>query len=267
MSSNSKVDRYQSVENSFKETFKHQYKYIDISNMSKNEIKDYLYDECPDVVYTIGAKAYQYANTFIPEKTILFSSIVNYKRFYSKGNKSGVSNELHSGMQLTLINTIFDKQKKLGIFYSKFTKDIFEDYKQQAKKLGMDIRGFELSNEIIDQNFFQECDAVILIADPMLIKSEKRIKYIFDTMKNLKKPVFAYNDLFIKYGASMVISADNPTIGRQIASMIEIYQQKNILKDVQFPMGTNIVLNKKLLDELDINYNKSALSVVNKIIE
>jgi ABC-type uncharacterized transport system substrate-binding protein len=268
LNSNSNIEKYKIVEDTFRNNFKNEYRYKDASKMSVNEVKNYLYDEYPDIVYAIGAKAYQYANNFIPEKTIFFSSIVNYKRLIKNSKQFGVSNELHAGMELTLLGSIFNNRKKIGIFYSEYTKDIFDNYKKQANQMGLDIGGYNISKkDNISKNFLETCDAILLIADPILLKNEQNVISIFEDMAKLKKPVVAYHELFIKYGASLVISTDHQTIGRQVASMVNMFINSNEFEKVQLPMGTNVILNKKQLDKLEIKYNNYALSVVNKIIE
>lgn len=268
VNSNGGIEKYKSVENSFKESFEKDFNTIDLSKMSRGEIKEYLYDEYPDIVYTIGAKAYQYVNNIIPEKTIFFSSIVNYKRLKVQKNRYGVSNELHSGMELTLIKSLFSNYKKLGIVYSKYTNNLFESYKSLAKQMDIEIVGQKISkSESVDRDLLKECDGFVVISDPVLLKNKDEVESIFEIMKDLKKPIFAYHELFVKYGASLIVSVDNPTIGRQVASMINIHLDKKEFDPIQLPMGTNVVFNKKHVDNMGLQYNKFALSVINKVIE
>lgn len=268
INSNSSIDKYRSVENAFLMSFEKPYAVLDISEMSKNEIKKYLYDEYPDVIYVIGTKAYRYTNMFVPEKIIFFSSIINYKRLKLKDNRYGISNELHSGMNLTLIKSLFNRTKKLSIVYSDYTQDLYESFKENASLMKIEIIGQKISkNETIDKDILKQTDGFILIADPLLLKNEKTVISLFADMKELKKPIFAYHKLFINLGASLVISAHNPTIGRQIASMIEEFENKQEFTPIQIPMGTKVIFNKKIVDKLDIKYNKKALSVVDEVFE
>lgn len=269
LNSNADIEKYSSVQKAFKESYNGDFKSLDLSKVSKKQIKEYLYDEYPDIVYAIGTKAYSYANMFIPEKTIFFSSIVNYKRLNIAHNRYGVSNELHSGMNLTIIKSLFGNIDSLSIIYSDYTKELFENFKQNALSMGIKITGRKISklDDAIDMSLLKHSDGLIMIADPVLLKDEKRVIEIFDYMNRLKKPVFGYHDLFIKYGASLVISAHDPTIGRQVASMVKDFESKKDFAKVQMPMGTNVIFNKKRADSLGLKYNKNALSVVNKVIE
>ena len=268
INSNTNIEKYKSVENSFKKSFNKPFETIDISKMSKEEIKEYLYDEYPDVVYSIGVKAYQYTNLYIPEKTIFFSSIINYKRLNLQNNRFGVSNELHAGMNLTIIKSLFFDIKKLNIIYSKYTQDLYESFKENAKKLGVEIIGEKLFNSSsLNVDKLNISDGLILLPDPILLKDENRVYELFRKIKQLKKPIFAYDKLFLDYGATLAISAHNPTIGNQIALMIGSHLKNSDFNNIQIPAGTEVIFNKKVADKLELKYNEFAISVVDKVIE
>lgn len=268
LNSNTNIEKYKSVQEEFIKNTKKPYEVLDISKLSPKEIKEYLYDEYPDIVYTIGLKAYRYANAYIPEKTIFFSSIINHNRLGISENRYGVSNEPHSGMHLTLIKSLFHETQTLSIIYSDYTKDLFENFKRSAANIGVKIIGEKITNDsFIEMQNMKRSDGLILIADPLLLKDEQRVMKLFENMKKIKKPIFAYHDLYIKFGASLVVSADNPTTGRQIAHMMHLFNDKQEFIKVQIPMGTNVIFNKKMVESLGINYNIDALSVVNKVIQ
>ena len=268
LNSNANIEKYKSVQEEFIKNTKVPYEVLDIAKLSQKEIKEYIYDEYPDIVYTIGLKAYRYVNAYIPEKTIFFSSIINHNRLGISENRYGVSNELHSGMHLTLIKSLFHETQTLSLIYSDYTKDLFENFKSNASKIGIKIIGEKITNDgSIEIENMQQTDGLILIADPLLLKDEQRVMKLFEHMEKIKKPIFAYHDLYIKFGASLVISADNPTIGRQIAHMMQLFNDKKEFIKIQIPMGTNVIFNKKMVESLGIKYDLDALSVVNKVIQ
>ena len=78
VNSNSDVKKYTETVEEFSKTFNKPFKTLDISHKNSKEIKKHLYDEYPDIVYAVGAKAYHYTNEYIPEKEIYFSSIVDW---------------------------------------------------------------------------------------------------------------------------------------------------------------------------------------------
>jgi len=271
MNSSDNVEKYNQAATAFKENFHQPIKMINISDMNTKEIKKYLYDEYPDIIYTIGSKSYQYANRYLPEKTIFFSSIVNWKRLPLSKNQYGISNEVYSGMQLTLIKSIFPKISSIGVIYSKYTKNIVDSLKMNAQKLGIKIVAQEVNKESVKKKDFQpllkETQALILISDPVLLSEQEVVKDIFKESAKLNKAIFAYHQLFINYGALLTISVDNPTIGRQMATTITDYLQKQKISKVQYPIGTKVIFNKRVADKLGISYNENISFLANEIVE
>jgi len=271
INSNVNIQKYKQAQDGFSESFKKPFKILDISKMKNSEIKEYLYDEYPDIVYVIGAKAYQYANKYIPEKKIYFSSIMNWKRLFSDADQYGVSHELHYGMQFTLIKSIFNDIKTVGVIYSKYTEDMIDDITDNAEKLGIKIvlkkvRSSSIKNESFD-DILEQTQAMLIIPDPVLLSDDEVVKNLFRLSKDYKKPVFAYHELFVEYGAALITSVDNPTIGRQIASMMTAGMKNEKIQQIQYPAGTKVLFNKKIVQELKMKFNENISSIVTEVIE
>lgn len=271
INSNSDVKKYTEAVDEFSKNFNQPFKILDISHMKSREIKKYLYDEYPDSVYAVGAKAYQYANEYIPEKEIYFSSIADWKKLTMEGKRYGISNELHSGMQLTIVKSIFNNIKTIGVIHSKYTQNIINDLSQDAELLGIKIIPIKIDedsvNTIQSEDTVQHSDAMLVIADPVFLNNEKAVENLFRLSKEHKKPVIAYHELFIKYGATLIISADNPTIGRQMASMIESKLNEEPIENIQYPAGTNIILNKREAALIDVEFTPDISSIATEVIE
>ncbi|RLA69789.1 MAG: ABC transporter substrate-binding protein [Epsilonproteobacteria bacterium] len=268
MNSNAKIDRYKSMEKAFSQDIKSDFKRIDIGNMAKDEIREYLYDIYPDRVYAIGNKAFQYASKYIPEKKIFFSSIVNYKRLKMGKKCFGVSNELHTGMKLTLIKSLLSHTKTISMIYSRYTKNVYESFKEEAKHVGIKVIGQKIDkDDTFDMQKLQSADAFVMIADPILLKDEKKVKELYSTLKKRKKAIVAYHPLYIKYGAVLILSVDTPTVGRQVASMIKSDMSGNTFVNIQTPIGSKVIFNEGLAKRIKLYYNKSALGIVNKVIK
>lgn len=271
INSNAKIEKYQEAVDGFSQSINRPFKTIDISQMKSSEIKEYLYNEYPDIVYAIGAKAYQYANQYIPEKKIYFSSIMNWKRLHMSGDRYGISHELHSEMHLILIKYIFRDIKSIGIVYSEYTEDVMFDFTQNAKKLGIEIVSYKVNrNSIANEDFdelIKNTESMIILPDPILLSDEKIVKKLFKLSKEHKKPIFAYHELFIEYGASLITSVDNSTIGRQVATMINSDPKIQEIKKIQYPAGTKVIFNKKVVLELGIKYNDNITSIAAEVIE
>ena len=80
-------------------------------------------------------------------------------------------------------------------------------------------------------------------------------------------PVFTYHDIFAEYGALLIVSVDDATIGRQSARLSnEVLSGGKMEEKIQYPAGSHIILNLKKVKEFDLSYNEEALGIVNQII-
>ncbi len=269
INSNDKLEKYSDSYLAFKDDFEGNFSTIVVSDMKSREIKEYLYDEYPDIIYTIGSQAYQYAHLYTPEKEIYFSSIVNWKRLPTTPKTFGVSHELHSEMQLTLIKTLFPEIKKIGVVYSRYTEDLINEFQERGKNLGIEIvahRVFEGTSDISEfHSFMDNIEALTVIPEPTLFRKESLLKEVLTLAKKRELAIFSYHKLFLDYGAVLIISADNQTTGRQISAMISSRDRDG--EKVQYPAGTNLIFNKRVADNIGLEYNPVLLYMFNEIVE
>lgn len=274
INSNAAVSKYAIVQNEFINNVNGQVLKVDLAGreMDEDELaKVVAYD--PDLVFCIGAKAYSFAYKTFRHKYLVFSSIINWLRIPRTDKTYGVSNELHTRMQIFMFRSIFPKVKKIGIIYSKrFSRQWFNNARTHARDMGLEIIGKSVSRKgrTISslRRLLPDVDALWLISDPLVMPEKKYLYKILDRCDREKVPVFSYHDAFAEVGASLIVSADVPTIGRQAAGItMEILSGGKIDDPVQFPAGSHITLNLKKVESYGIEYNHSALSSVNNIIK
>lgn len=270
VNSNASVEKYKLVQDIFKKTVSVPVTDINLESMSGDNISGLPE---PTLIYCIGAKAYGFAAQNFSGKDIIFSSMLNYKRMNLTPRTYGVSYELHPRMSLYIVRSIFPTVKKIGMLYSKqFTRQWFENAGEQAKELGMEITGRAVSDskdtESLLKQLIAETDAIWLISDPVVMPEEKYLTMVLKTCDAYKKPVLSYNEMFAELGAALVVSVDDPTIGRQAAGIAsEILSGAKIEDKVQYPAGSQIILNLKKIKEYKIEYNSNALGTVNTVIQ
>jgi putative ABC transport system substrate-binding protein len=239
-----------------------------------SDVEDLLYDEDPDLIYCIGSKAYFIANRYASKKDIVFSSIINWLRLPMTQKTYGVSNELYTGMQIMLFRYIFPNVKRIGVLYSKqYNSQWFKETGDKAGEMGVKIIGQAVFNRDKDtisilKELLDDIDFFWLISDPVIMSDKKVLLKILKECDAKKVPVFAYHDVFAKYGAVLIVSVDNQTIGRQAAGIAtEVLSRDKMEEKVQFPAGSHIILNLKKIKEYDLEYKEEALGSVNYIIE
>jgi putative ABC transport system substrate-binding protein len=275
VNSDARVEKYKIAQEEFKRTFARPVFEVNLNEKRWDitAVEEALYDESPNLVYCIGSKAYLVANKFAAEKPVVFSSIINWQRLPLAKKTYGVSNELPSEMQLTLFRYVFPQVKKIGIVYSEqYNKQWFEKTREEAKKIGIEIHGQAVSSNTelarLVSTLLPAIDALWMISDPLIISDKKMLTEVFKACDKKKVPVFTYQDVFTEYGAVLIISVDDATIGRQSARMSnELLAGGTMAEQVQYPAGSHIILNLKKAKEFGLPYNEQALGVINQIIK
>lgn len=273
VNSDTSVEKYLTIQQEF-ETELSSIKITNI-NLAKDSLPDILPDINPLLVYAIGSKAYNQVASTIKNKPLIFSSMINWRRFDISPNTYGVELELPAEMQLFMYSYLFPDISSLGVLYSEnHNKQWFELAVSQAKEVGLSLYGQNVINTADVSQKLEELltkvDALWLISDPIVLHDVNQVQQIFDLTNTVKKPIFAYNTLFSKYGAVLTIASDLPTMGRQAADLAKSIIEKQFIdteEKIQLPAGSNITLNLKKVREYNININHSALSSVENIIQ
>ncbi len=244
-------------------------------NLAEESLQDKLLNINPLLVYSIGSKAYTQVASTIKNKPLIFSSMINWRRFDIDSNTYGVALELPAEMQLFMYSYLFPDIRTLGVLYSEnHNKQWFDLAVSQAEEVGLSLYGqivmntTEISNNL--EKLLSKVDALWLISDPVVLHDANQVQQIFDITTTMKKPIFAYNTLFTKYGAVLTIAADLPTMGRQAADLAQSIIEKQLIdveEKIQLPAGSHVTLNLKKVREYNININHSALSSVENIIQ
>lgn len=275
INSDASVDKYKEVEEAFREAVPNPIVEINLGDgkWDSRSIENLLYDEYPELTYCIGTKAYQTAGKYVGGKRIVFSSILNWLRLPMTAKTYGVSNELHVEMQLALFRYIFPDIRKIGMLYSReYTEALFKKAGDEARKMGIEIIAYAVSKEnpagsALDK-ILSQTDAFWLISDPDVISDKKKLSEILKECDVKKKPVFSYHESLADMGAVLVLSVDNPTIGRQAARIAaRVISGAGPNETVQNPAGSHIILNLKKVKAYRLKYNENALESVNSIIK
>ncbi len=275
INSDKSVGKYATIHKEFESELSVKAFEIDLrgENLNPRTLKQKVSKVRPHLVYTIGSKAYLQATAIIKDKPLIFSSMINWRRFPIEGNIYGIALELSTEMPLYMYSYLFPKIRTLGVLYSKrHNQQWFDNAVSQAEEVGIRLYGksIEAPSELTGalNHLLSKVDAIWLISDPMVLYNATHVQQIFAKSAAKQKPIFAYNTLFSKYGAVLTIAADIPTMGRQAAGLVlDILEQQSIDERVQFPAGSHSILNLKKVYEYGLKINHSALSSVEEIIE
>ncbi len=275
LNSNASIDKYRIAQKEFAKSLPNPVMEVDLGgkNLKLREIENFLYDQYPDLVYCIGAKAYLLANKFISDRNIVFTSIIDWQRLPMAEKTFGVSNELSPEMQITLFRYMFPELNKIGVLFSpKYNKHWFKKAEQAANDMGIQLIGRPLSkkrNTIPElRELAKEIDALWLISDPVILAGKETVADLFKLCDEQRIPILTYHPAFAEYGAVMIISVDHATTGRQAAAISqEVLSKDKVHEKVQLPAGSHVILNLKKADEYGLKYGDSAFNSANWIIE
>jgi len=276
INSDDTVIKYREVKEAFKlQIAPNMVRIIDFKIQDAKEpevLEKLIKSESPDIIYAIGSNAYQLAAQYSGDKPLLFSSVINWERFGRGINKYGVANELSLSQEMSLLRYVLPDLKRVGVIYDPhFSTERIAEARIQTNELGLKL--VELKVEGADDleeklnSLLSEIDVLWVIADPGVLADNATVQKIFAMSAEMKKPIFTYADGFVALGASLIIAADTPTMGRQAANIAKsILQHESIKEPIQTPAGSTITLNTCQLSKISVDFNSDALDSINKLI-
>ncbi|MFT7373886.1 MAG: putative ABC transport system substrate-binding protein [Oleiphilaceae bacterium] len=274
VNTNRQIDRYKAAEISFIKTLVNTR--IHTVNLGQNNqpietLQDLLNTEHFDAVYCIGAKALGSIDYIDPDMPVIFNSVLNWRQFNSQANYNGIASEVATKAQLTWFKYFFPKIKKIGVLYSTNNHQRILDAKLSAKALALQLITQAVSSEtqldIQAKDVLSKVDALWLISDPSVLVSTDQTKHLFEMAHQANVPIFTYHSFFMAMGATLSITADLPTTGRQAALMMKkALTQPEYKQAVQFPAGSSITLNIKKAEAYKLILNHEALDSVDELI-
>jgi putative ABC transport system substrate-binding protein len=274
LNSDMSIYKYSLAQSELKSRITHLKGEIDLGSkwIDEKKIKKIILDVNPDIIYCIGSKAYQMAYKLARKKNIVFSLVINWRRHPIGKNTYGISNEPLQGTQLMMCRYFFQDVRKIGILYSNtYNKEWFGDAVKSAKDVGIRLIGKSISKpdkiESALKKLLPKVDALWLIPDPIVIYDIESVNKLFGQCQAAGKPIYTYDKAFAGLGATLIMSADIPTMIRQSAEIVlSILEDREIEEKVQNPAGSHIILNMKKVEEYGLNLNIDALDSVNEIV-
>jgi putative ABC transport system substrate-binding protein len=273
VNTNTQIERYRIAEESFLSLFnEEQIETLDLGN--ELEPLEFLQDKINtadyDAIYSIGAKSLALIDYIAPEVPVVYSSVINWRKFSSEPRYYGVASEISLVAQLTWFKYFFPDLKSLGVIYSKKNAAKISEAQRVAESLNINLvsRQVKVGEKLdaVSEDLSAQVQAIWLISDLAVIASEDRVNSLFELTKRKRLPVLTYNDIFIEMGALLSISADLPTMGRQAAlTMREVLNNRSEIDSVIYPAGSSIILNQTALEESDLKINEDAMDSLNDI--
>lgn len=273
INSNSHVERYRIAEQSFAEQVgANAYQSIDLMDEDNpiSRLQAALNTGKFDSIYCIGAKALGSIDNIAPDQKIVFSSVLNWRRFQGQEGISGIASDIAPASQLAMFKYFFPDVTTIGVIYSKANQALINQARLAANELGLKLKTIRTQDSRLIEKQVSEiasaAQALWLISDPITLASSEQAKSILKIADMNALPVFSTHRFFSKLGATFTISADLPTIGRQAAVLIQqTTPETNNL--VHHPVGSYISVNLKKVKQYQLTLNYQALDSVNELVE
>lgn len=274
VNTNSAVERYFAVQQSYINTLKD----IEIFVVDLKEdrhptetLQDLLNQQSFDAVYAIGAKALGAIDYLDPDVPIIFSSVLNWRRFENQKNIYGVASEIAPEARLTWMKYFFPTIMKVGVLYSNENRALILEAVKAASGMNIELVAVntKTSSEVtaVAESLLGKVDVLWIIPDPVVMSSPSDTQSLLVLAEQYRKPVFAYNDFFMDLGALFAVSADVATTGRQAALMTHKVLHRGLRgQSIQFPAGSDISLNIGKVEDYSLPLNESALDSVSRFV-
>lgn len=235
-------------------------------------LQDYLNEYAVAGVYAVGAKALGAVNYLAPEVPVVYSAVLAWREFQRESDAHGIASDIAPDAQLIWFRHFFPDIKRLGLLYSDNNSHMLDNAIAAAKRTGLTLVPRRVAHAHSQaeqlQRLLEDVDALWLISDPTVLSSTESITNLFAQADQKKVPVFSYKRLFVDYGATLSITADEVTSGRQAAVMLhQLMHADKPLPAVQFPAGSAITLNLDRVRRYQLNLNRTALDSVRELVD
>lgn len=273
INSHQSIERYQVAESVFVESMSDYATLpVNLENESKpiEYLQDILNKQKFDAIYCIGAKALGSIDYLDPQVPVVYSAVLNWRRFKDRENFYGISSELSPQVQLTLLKYLLPDIKKVSVLYGEENQNLIRDAQAVSENLGIILNPQSVRSthelSVFAQAALEETDALWLISDSSTLASQQNVAQLFKMTENKKVPVISYNSLFMDFGSIMSVVADLPTTARQAALLtMRLLENERPKELVQYPAGSRIIVDSKLVQKYGLTLNPESLDSIDEL--
>ena len=277
VNSNASIARYEETESAFRASLPGMRIVADdleLTGDSTEDLEALIGRERPDLLYFIGSKAFELAGQLESKVPAIFSSVINSERFPHRANTFGIGNDLSLNQSLSLLKFIFPDRKKVGVLYDReYNQALVDEAIRYSRELDITliarVTDSRNPNRILDtfESLVDEVDLIWMIPDPGILMNRDQVADLFQMATESFKPIVAYSRVFIPFGASLILSPDISTTGRQAANLSQmLLGGSKPSTPVLPPAGSEIILNACQLERMKVDYNQDSLDSVSQLV-
>jgi len=224
--------------------------------------KDPLFSRFDFSAFTAIVAVGPRALTFLDKKKwrnpLFYSMVLNPMDQVSQGRKlCGVSLNIFSLDQLSMIHIILPKENRIGVIYNPLNNQRWFDFASVLSKTkGITLVPLKVAKGSDIKDIFitkPKIDALLFIPDATVI-SRTLIQYIIKKSYLYAIPAIGYNKFFHDSGCVMSFDIDYTAVGVQTARIVELFLEKGVCIDSG--PDYKILLNEKVVKSLGIEVAK-----------
>lgn len=273
------VKQFDEVISGFHESFPDaRIKIIDLDRKQDQEkVTSFISSVKPSVIICLGAGAAITTASVEKETPVIFSMVLNYKRYkqLKQKNVTGIAMEIMPATLFTQFRLLYPDLNSIGVpYHPEVSSEIIQDALKASRFINIKIVPIEIKDpdklgSKLNSNR-KKFNGLWMIADFKLYnKNTRALEELIEFSLEYKKPLLAFSEPFIKAGSFFSVSTDNRSLGSQIALI-----SKQIVHDkispssipVAPPIGTFTVINKNVAKEiLGDKFDEALLFQVDKV--
>jgi len=204
----------------------------------------------------VGPRALSYLLQQKITSHIIYGMIVHPELFIKgyNSNVSGISLNIFSLTQLTVIKQVFPGIRGIGVLYDPENNEHwFNSARILARANNINLIPLEISDNHMIQSVLDEktnnIDAVLFIPDATVI-STTVIKHAIKQLLSKKIPAIGYNSFFSESGAVLSFVIDYREVGKQVANQANSFLKGK--KKLSVGATFKVSLNQKVIQLLGL---------------
>jgi len=172
----------------------------------------------PNLILALGTPAARIAQESAENILVLSTMVLDPKA--SKIEPPSISIDIPVQIKLRQIKSILPDVKKIGLFYSPGTRNVFEEASRISGRLGLEIIARQINSARELHNAFnglcQRIDCFLITPD-CTIYSPKSVEYILIEAFRKKIPVIGLSASYTRAGALISFECNYESLGKQAA--------------------------------------------------
>lgn len=166
---------------------------------------------------------------------------------------------------LSLVKHLLGTDKPVGIPYSKSSSWRLPEYERAAKISGISIATFpipETDSRSIGMHFkkiIPQVGSILIIPDKTIYNRSTISQLLLTGFKN-RVPFIGYSRSLAITGTIASVTTQKDLIGQDLSTMAIRLLNKQHIDELQYPSEYRLVINKNILESLDIDFNPNLLN-------